>query len=160
MMHAFRQKKTELKCISEYEIVWVMLLSQLCEYSCEWLYECHSPPIRKAFLRVLNHSWFFFRVLRSLEILHRKFTGKDPVSILYFLERFVSTCNAFDVSEGNALWLLFSYMDKAAHSYITQTMGTINDIDNKQPRIVLCISVVQQLLDRYAGDQVLTVTNN
>ena len=94
------------------------------------------------------------------KIMPRKFTGKDPVSILYFLERFVSTCNAFDVSEGNALWLLPSYMDKAAHSYITQTMGTINDIDHKQPRIVLWISVVQQLLDRYAGDQVLTVTNN
>ena len=39
-------------------------------------------------------------------------------------------------------------------------MGTINDIYYNHPRIVLWISVVQQLLDRYASDQELTIANN
>ena len=36
-----------------------MLLSNLCEYACEWAYECHSAPIlndRKKFAGIRKHS--------------------------------------------------------------------------------------------------------
>lgn len=72
----------------------------------------------------------------------------------------MSTCNAFSISEGNAPWLLSSFMEKQAYSYITQAVGTINDVDTKKKNVVLWITIVQQLLERYASDRYLSEADN
>ena len=42
------------------------------------------------------------------------FDGSNPTGIIYFLNRFVITCNQFKINEGNAAWILADYLGGSA----------------------------------------------
>ena len=46
-----------------------------------------------------------------------KFDGSDPVTIFSFLGNFVRGCNAFSISEGNAIWVIQDFMKGIAKTF-------------------------------------------
>lgn len=55
---------------------------------------------------------------RAVQMKDRTFNGKDPMSIIVFLQDFKAACNAYRIQEGAAMWIYEQYLSGRVESVI------------------------------------------
>lgn len=79
----------------------------------------------------------------------QKFTGIDPVSILYFLPLLAKACNKIGIKKCEALWALPDFLDNAARKLVLNMLSTTTSADDSHTDVTY-IRVVDELLQNYA----------
>lgn len=86
-----------------------------------------------------------------------KFSGKDPIMVIRFLQQFKSACNQNGVHEGAAIWLFRFFLDDPVRSDVESMLEGDNNPSGatQQEMLRSYPEVVNYLLETYATDEVL-----
>lgn len=101
-------------------------------------------------------------IKNAVQMKDRTFNGKEPVLIIAFLQDFMETCDAYNIYEEVAMWLLTYYPRGPVESVIKARFTLPTETTKAQEGYLLSyLTIINYLLKRYpTDDNVATVDAN
>lgn len=125
-----------------------------------------TPLLRASGYRLLNRTTGFSVAQRKghrrarqdlvemLQSQHKRFDGSEPVGIIRFLRRFQAACNAMQIAEGQAVYMLQWLVTEDVMTIVHRVVP-VGDQGNEQGNHPRYKVVVQALLDEYLEEDTL-----
>lgn len=91
---------------------------------------------------------------------NRTFNGKEPLSIVAFLQNFKAACDARNVHEGAAMWLFEHYLNRPVESVINARFALPAETARAQNGCLTSyFAIINWLLKRYEIDKNITIVD-